>query len=441
MNTCVAVTEKKTLAKQLFGVFGIRIAHYGIALASAVIIARLLGPEGKGILNLVMIFNATLTLIFAFGLSNSLVFHTGRKKYEPGRLLSVCLFWIIAILLVSVPASLIFVKLTLKSVFRDIGISYLAAGIAIFAVGLFNLVLLASARGMEKVYISASIPLIQGLTSLSILFALVYFFGLGVKGAFIAYFATELLTFFILASAVIPKAGFASFIPSYDKAITKDLFNIGLKSYSAGLTQHLNYRLDVFVINYFLNPAQVGIYSTGVSIAEMVLMVPSVICFILFPKASNCDRETASRLAVSFVRRGAWISLSAALFICLASPFLIPLLFGEAFAFSKYVVFVLAPGIVILTFSWVLGAYFEGTGKPQIVFYATSAALPFTLILNLLFIPNWGILGAAAASVVSYSISAVTLIAIFTKMTGNRITELLIPKRSDFSLSQFTETK
>ena len=59
--------------------------------------------------------------------------------------------------------------------------------------------------------------------------------------------------------------------------------------------QFFNYRLDLFLVNYFLGPSGVGIYTVAVSMGEMLWYLPNAVSFVIFPKAANTSKEAMNR--------------------------------------------------------------------------------------------------------------------------------------------------
>ena len=65
---------------------------------------------------------------------------------------------------------------------------------------------------------------------------------------------------------------------------------------------------------------------------------------------------------------------------------------------------------------------------------ACCAALPVTVVLDILLIPRYGISGAAAASSAAYGVMAVIQFVAYIRMSGNSIRDSLVIKAEDFRL-------
>ena len=112
----------------------------------------------------------------------------------------------------------------------------------------------------------------------------------------------------------------------------------------------------------------------------------------------------------------------------------IPLVYGEPFRPSVAALIWILPGIVIFSVANVLAAYIAGIGKPRLNLLVSSISLVVTIALDLALIPKFNIVGAAIASSVSYTLSAVLLIAFFSRETGASLREILLPTAEDVKM-------
>ena len=128
-----------------------------------------------------------------------------------------------------------------------------------------------------------------------------------------------------------------------------------------------------------------------------------------------------------------WIcSLLAVVGIALS--FLIPLLYGKAFAGAIVSTQILLVGTIFSSCAQVSMQYFFSMGKPQIHLITTSCSLLINIFLNLWLIPIKGITGAAIASCISYFIYGVFYLVFFIKKEQFSIYELFSISLSDLKL-------
>jgi O-antigen/teichoic acid export membrane protein len=92
---------------------------------------------------------------------------------------------------------------------------------------------------------------------------------------------------------------------------------------------------------------------------------------------------------------------------------------------------VLLPGVVSLSAAKVVGGYMSGVGRPGINSGAGMAGFAVNVVANLILIPRLGIVGAAAASLVSYTFTAVLLTGIAARSTHTPFADFWIPRPGD----------
>jgi len=196
--------------------------------------------------------------------------------------------------------------------------------------------------------------------------------------------------------------------------------------------QYFNNRLDVFLVNYFLDPAQVGLYMLAVMITELLLFVPRSVGFVLFPRVASFDRITSSNVMPLISRQTLLITAIGGVSLVVISPFAIPFVYGNTFAPSVQAILLLIPGIVMLSLGWVLSSYLDGYGLPHYVSYLRGITLIVTIVLDLTLIPKLGIAGAALASTGAYTIYTLCSMAAVWYVARIKPSLLSLPRREDF---------
>ncbi|PIY34554.1 MAG: hypothetical protein COZ08_01285, partial [Bacteroidetes bacterium CG_4_10_14_3_um_filter_42_6] len=147
---------------------------------------------------------------------------------------------------------------------------------------------------------------------------------------------------------------------------------------------------------------EVGLYALATQIAEQLWQIPLAVGIVLFSRTSNDGGQILPSSVIALTRTTFIIVFIMAAALFLLAPFVIPLVFGNAFSASSLMLQIILPGIVILTFFRVLSGQLAGMGKPQVTLYIFAPALVINIVLNFLWIPGYGGKGAAMASNVSY---------------------------------------
>lgn len=206
----------------------------------------------------------------------------------------------------------------------------------------------------------------------------------------------------------------------------------GVRGQIGNLATFFTYRFDVFIVNYFLPPAQLGYYALGVVVSEALWQIPSAVGSALFPRTARTEEEHATRFTAFVMRQIFLLTLAAGAVVALICPVAVPLVFGKSFQPSVAVIWWILPGTIALALSKVGCADLAGRGKTGYSSIFAMVTLVVTLSLDWLLIPRMGIIGAALASSVAYTVnSALVLLALRYEMKASW-RELVVPTREEF---------
>jgi O-antigen/teichoic acid export membrane protein len=283
--------------------------------------------------------------------------------------------------------------------------------------------------GMQEIYKFNLIAIVRTFSNLLFQIASALLGG-GIPGAIWSYLLANIIAFIL--SLILSRRWVRLYLIDLNPILKKCL-SFGIRSYITNLTSFFNYRLDNFIINYYSGPANVGLYSTGVATAEMILYIPNAVSVTTFPKSASLERSASARLTATLCRYNILIIVPLAVIFGLMGIYLIPLIYGKQFQSSTLPFLLLLPGILGVAITKIISANLSGIGKPQYPTYASLATIVVTIILDILLIPRYGINGAAVASTVSYLLGAILLIYLLTAESNLTWNEIIIPTFADLS--------
>jgi len=412
--------------------FSSQILIFALGLIASIILARALGPTGRGIYALIVLIPAVMLKLGSLGIEAANVYFTGSKRYEikditSNSLLSSILLGLILILLFFGIFHLDIFQNFLNS--NQINPLYLWLVVLTVPFSLFSGFLRNVILGKEKIIAYNKINIFQTIVQLAAIIVFLLILRQGVFGAVFSYVLAIIgvTLFVVLLIRKITKIYF-----SCNRKLFKDSTKYGLKAYFGNLAQFLNYRLDMFLVAAFLAPAALGYYSIAVGIAERLWMLPGAIATVLFPRISSLKDTEANNLTPRIARHTFLIIFVLSLILALLAKPLIKTLFGFAFLPSVMPLLILLPGIIALGGAKTLTADLAGRGKPQFGTYAAFVSLIVNIPLNLWLIPKWGISGAAFASSVAYIVATLMVIIAFIKISKKPWFEILLIKKQDF---------
>lgn len=166
----------------------------------------------------------------------------------------------------------------------------------------------------------------------------------------------------------------------------------------------VNYNFDSVLLGLLLGPTAVGWYNAGYKPVTVALAMPVTYFLGLFPALSRTyaeRREAFREIVVRSLRLTPIFALPLGVGGTFLAEPIIGLLFGPTYANS-------VPALQVLSWSAVLvilrGTYrqaLNAAGKPWLDLRCAGASAALNLGLNLLFIPRYGIIGAAVATLVA----------------------------------------
>jgi PST family polysaccharide transporter len=179
-----------------------------------------------------------------------------------------------------------------------------------------------------------------------------------------------------------------------------------------GLAACISHRLDQVLLHRFVEPAAVGHYAAATNLVELFNILPSAVMASLFPlmvRSAHAPREL-NRHAAEASRYLLVCGFAVCLATSLAGTQIVTLLFGRQFAAAGPLAAILGWSELASFLNVVLTNVVLAAGLQRFLPVATGIGAGLNLGLNLALIPTYGPVGAAWATVVSYSAVALTLL-------------------------------
>lgn len=395
------------------------------------IVARTLGVEGKGIYALVLMVGALLVLFLSFGLGNSITYFTASRQYPIRDLFS---FSVAATIFFSVIGGVVFYisyKLFLSNrVLAGVSSTHIQLILISIPISLLTIYLTSIVHGKQE-FLAYNVITVTRVYSNLLLQIVSTLLSGGILGAILAWVIASIIS---LGTALWYVREDISLVIRFPIAMLKPLASFGFKNYITNLLSFFNLRLDTFFVNYYSGSGMVGLYSTGVSSAELVWYVPNAIGSALYPKSSTMSKDASARVTAQICRQVLVVTTILVIGASVLGPFLIPFFYGSDFQASVQPFLWLLPGILGISVSKIIASNLGGIGKPQFAAYTSIITLAATIVLDIILIPVYSIVGAAIASSVAYLLSTSVLVYWFSKDTKVKISEVTIPRWRDMTI-------
>jgi O-antigen/teichoic acid export membrane protein len=282
-----------------------------------------------------------------------------------------------------------------------LGISAAVRSYLLTARGLF--------QGLDRFDLEAAAVVTDRLLLL-ILGAAALWAGYGLTGLALAFVGARLLMLFVVGALLRPAVGAVR--PEFDRVAWRGLQSSALPLGFFMLALNMYTYIDTVILGIMRSNAETGWYSAAYRVYEGLTYAPSVLAAVLTPKLSFLfvhDRSGHGGL----LTRG--LAASAALGVVLggitiwtAAP-LVRIVFGESYAPAAAPLRILAGGSLLVFSTWILHAAAISINLDRRLFVTTTIGLSVNVALNVLFIPRWGIDGAAWATVLAEAVTVALL--------------------------------
>jgi O-antigen/teichoic acid export membrane protein len=401
------------------------------------LIARILGAEVSGNLNLLINNLSFWVLILGLSLETGIVYYSASKEIARSKLFTLILGWSVLVLLATWAMSGI---LSWES----------SIPLQVFLIPLYSLSLVVISQvsgiyqGMHNFKVhNAGLVAVNFILIAYLLFLLAYKIGdehapVRVMTAYLLSIVVQALVLLILATRAVQWRHLE--VPSLVEL--KKIFRYSLLAWAANLIFFLVYRVDYWIIKYYRSDYELGNYIQVSKLVQVFILIPGLVAAVIFPETAK-DRSLRMRNHVMKASRiFAGVYFVFLILLTLVGKALFPLLYGETFNLMYLSFVLLIPGILFLSVQNLLAAWFAGSNQTRYNLFGALIAIAVITILDFLLIPRYGIHGAALTSSVGYFVYFFYQYKVFAGKEFLKATDLLLIKKEDISWlrSLFTKT-
>lgn len=173
-------------------------------------------------------------------------------------------------------------------------------------------------------------------------------------------------------------------------------------------------RVDIVMLKYLSGEFEVGLYTGATQFVYPFMFISSALATAIFPHLS---RSVGTGQSLGTLRKSAFILMGTAglllsLFLYFAAPYFFHAFFGTKFDASVPVFKILVWYLFIVfsygTFSNIVVA----KGHAALLFKVTVAMLALNMLLNFIFIPQYGAVGAAVVTLICETLLCLVIVRI-----------------------------
>ncbi|GEM_PF-1221644 len=381
--------------------FSVEMVLNGLGLVSGILLARWLGPTGRGQLSAAMLWPGVIGILISLGLQHAFVYAVGAGWARPERLQRLALKFT---LVVAVPAMVLYWWTSPWILGKQFpnqewipGIFSLYIPLAIYGGLLFPIY---QGSGDFKHWNIARV-FRSGTWTLA-----VFVLAIAASLTILNLLLVQIVILIILCSYLYSKLAQLKGRNKGDgNAPLRRIFKYGFAVYFSGLAYTVNQQLDQLLLSIWVVPADLGQYAAAATLSGVLLVIPAAVGPIGFSKIARANGEWAeqrrhARLAIMCT---ALVLVPAGLLLMVAAPFVTKILFGAAYVQTAQLLRILAPASISLGTSVMLADVLRGMGKPMYGTYGAVVGSVITIVGLSLSLQRFGIWGAAWVSLTAYT--------------------------------------
>ncbi len=420
---------KRNFLRDFIGVFNSNVFSIICGVLVVILLTNILGSEGFGLYYALLVIPIIVVSLTHLGIRGASIFLIGQKKYSDDDIVSSVLTILIFTSIIGIVMSIIAYYFFYEPEYT---ITLIALVVVIIPFRLGIVYIGGIYFGKDEIKQANRLEWSINLINLLLAVIMVWWLETGLLGAIISQTVANILVGIYALVSMTRKFNVRI---SYNSAIVKHLLRLGIMYAFTFFVVQLNYRLDILLLEKLSTLNEVGVYSLGVHIAEQLWQVPFAISIVLFSRTANLkDQKKITSSSITLARQSFMLIILLSVFVILLAPYIIPFVFGNDFIASVTILNLILPGVIILVIFRVLSGQLAGIGKPQYAIYVFVPALIINVILNFLWIPEYGAMGAAWASDISYAIGTIGYWLVFAKVTNVSRWEILKFSKKDISI-------
>lgn len=416
--------------RQVSQVFITKVLDYALKFATTVLIARFLGPADKGVLTFAQLVVGWVITFGNLSIYDANIFLLGSRRFgiAEAAASTVSLSAVSGLIYAAGLIALVSLQWVSWPVGKPV-VLYLLALTIPFSILMNNAIAILQGLNLFKSF--NIFTLVRSLTQL--------------LGVVVVILVTEqrLLGFVIagLVMSVVSAVALAAYLGHMahwrfhlSMSYLKEAYLYGIRGHLRVLLVQFTLMFDQFVLGAVLAPTYLGWYSVAVALSAGLLMMPDSVAMVLFPRVA-ADPASAGRLTARACSNTLLMMVVSALAALVLGRPVIGLLYGEQFLPAATPFYLLLAAIIFQAASRVLRNYLYGMGRPQLTLCSAGAAALVTVLLTFPLVKQYGMIGAAVASLLAHGAGMVVDLVVAARLSTVPMRAFILPQKADLRLS------
>ncbi len=413
LNKVISVLLGSSIVKDTAYMFSSKIGAALLGVLGSIIVIRELGPFNFGLYATAVAFVPLLTVIFDFGLTTTMI-KFGSLYLKKDKKRANILFKIIGkqkiIIIVTIGvvglllSKFIAIKLYNKpELVFPLRISMLC--IMINTIYMYMETILHTRQQFSR---SAMISFSTSLVKFGSILILYFMFHLLIlKSMLLLLLGVFLFSMFFCSFFVNKEFLFTKYTRDEGRMVLKDLFGFSKWVMVSTLCFPLARRLDIVMLNYYVDSSMVGKYACALQLIAPLMMLKGSLHSVLLPRVSKITSYNGyMNYAKKFTALIGVFCFSFVPIIFFAQP-IIEAVFGERYSQSAYIFQILVVKMIFMLILNPLHMIAYSAGHPWIISIKDIVALFINIVANIILIPLLGIPGAAYGTLLTTVIGGI----------------------------------
>lgn len=396
---------------------------------SQVLLARILGPSGRGSYAVALLFSTVLTMLFVLSTDTAGRYYILNRRFTLSEGVAHITICGLIGCTVAVAFGLLLIQLPFPFLAKSTPICFYLA-LATIPSSFFSyayLALLAADDKFRWFFIVSSGSSVLGLVLIFVFLGLLRF---GVAGAVLAININQISTIFAVLAVL--RRSYGLRLARVTRQGMIDMFRYGARYYAGKIGNQANFHIGTIILALFADQTEIGMFSLAVTLTSQIMLVPDSLGDILMPRIAADQLQGQSELVAKVCRIMCLLSGFVLFTFAIFAEPIITVLFSKGFILMVPLVQILSVGFFCRSTVKMMEYYFIMTGNPKIVSTSTLLGVTVNLALMSVLMPILGLSGAATAMSVSYMAGSSFLSLNFCQRTGKDFGEVWRHKKSDW---------
>jgi O-antigen/teichoic acid export membrane protein len=434
----LSTLDLKTIAKNITKTLGRQLGSGVIQLLTIILISRIYGPSGNGQYTVALLLPTLLSTLLNLGIAPANVYYLASEKFNISTIWKTTLRLSLVLSISGLILGSLVIYFYSDKWFPGVPNLMLWFSLLCFPCLLFNAMLSSFFQGLQEfkkfnlvlilppvmTFLIAALLSLAQVNDISLLVA-----AFGVSACVAALIGVRMLS-------PILKKDAAAIQVDKTESYAKTVLTYGYKAHLSNILAFINYKADLFLVSFFLGPSGVGLYVIAVQLSERLWLLSQAVSTVILPKLSALSKDDKQRnlLTPLITRWVLWTTLMGALLLALIADPLIYFLFGPEFSATLSPLLWLLSGMVMGSASRVLANDIAARGRPELNTYIALFIVFINIIGNLILIPKLGLVGAAMATSLAYSLNFIVRLFVHFHFTKIPFYKNILPESNDFKM-------